>query len=278
VHDLGHPNLVYRMSRGRTTRDRGNAPLRQRPRRVPDDDRLVVYGVNAVLELLRHGERIDRLHLGDGPRLTEVRDAATARGVHLEPADRATLDRVAGSPHHQGAVAVTPPFPYASLDVLLAPGCGSALVLDGVQDPRNLGAILRTARAAGVAGVVLPSDRSARVMSTVAAASAGLLFGVPIVRLPNLVRAIDRLREAGFWTVGLVPDGGTSLYEFSPPSRPALVVGGEGEGLRPLVRRSCDFAVTIPMAPGVESLNVAVAASLALYEVLVRPSVQNSVR
>jgi 23S rRNA (guanosine2251-2'-O)-methyltransferase len=245
------------MTRPRTTRSGAEAPL-------------VVYGANAVLELLRSGEPVDRVCLGRGPRAAELSAAALARGVRVEAVDRPALDRLAGSPHHQGAVAVAPPFAYAPLERLLAPRCPSALVLDGIQDPRNLGAILRTARALGVGGVVLPRDRSVGVTPVVAAASAGLLFGLPVAQVPNLVRAMEALKAAGFWLVGLSPRGGSSLARFEPPSRPALVAGGEGEGLRPLVERACDFSVSIPMAAGVESLNVGVAVAIALYELTTR--------
>jgi 23S rRNA (guanosine2251-2'-O)-methyltransferase len=242
------------MSRGRTT----DAPL-------------VVYGANAVLELLRSGAAVTRLSVGRGPREDEVVAAARARAVPVASADRGTLDRLAGTPHHQGVVATTPPFAYAPLERLLATAARSALVLDGIQDPRNLGAILRTARAAGIGGVVLPRDRSVGVTGVVAAASAGLLFGLPIAQVPNLVRAMEAMKEAGYWLVGLATRGGDPLPGRRPPPRPALVVGGEGEGLRPLVLRTCDLTVTIPMAPGVESLNVAVAVGIALWELVVRP-------
>src|SRR5438874_1227610 len=127
--------------------------------RARDAGPLVVYGANPILELLRGGEPVTRLLLGRGSREAELTAAARERDVRCESADRATLERLAGSPHHQGAVAVTGPFRYAPLERVLAEGCTSVLVLDGVQDPRNLGAILRTARAFGVGGVVLPRDR-----------------------------------------------------------------------------------------------------------------------
>lgn len=259
------------MTKYRTTRARGTALPRHSTRRRGQATALVVYGANVVLELLRSGEPIERLHVGGGPREVEVVTAARVRGVPVEWVDRGSLDRVAGSPQHQGVVALTPPYRYAELQAIVGPERLSALVLDGVQDPRNLGAILRTARAAGIGGVVLPADRSAGVTPVVVGASAGLLFGLRIARVPNLVRAMGELKEAGFWLVGLVPRDGRPLYSFDPPARPAVVIGGEGEGLRPLIRLTCDFAVTIPMAPGVESLNTAVAASLCLYELLVRP-------
>ena len=236
-----------------------------------NDDRLIVYGANAVLELLRSGADVDRVLLGRGPRQGELTAAARARGMAVDIADRVGMDRLAGTTHHQGAVAVAPPFRYAPLATILDPSVPSALMLDGIQDPRNLGAILRTARAAGVGGVVLPADRSVGVTSVVASASAGVLFGLSLVRVPNLVRAMEELKRAGFWTVGLVAGAGQTIYRLDVPSRVALVVGGEGDGLRPLVRRSCDFEVSIPMAPGVDSLNAGVATGIALYELLCRP-------
>src|SRR5919198_2318491 len=246
------------MTGGRTTRGRrawvgaSEAPL-------------VVYGANAVLELLRSGEPVTRVHLAHGPREAEVAAAARGRRVEVAAADRRTLERLAASPRHQGAVAVAPPFRYAPLERLLASGCPSALVLDGIQDPRNLGAILRTARAAGLGGVVLPRDRSVAITPVVVAAAAGTLFGLPIARVPNLVRAMEALKTAGYWLGGLVRRGGVAPQDLPRPARPALVVGGEGEGLRPLVRRTCDLAVSIPMGPGVESLNVGVAVRIMFF-------------
>ena len=135
-----------------------------------------------------------------------------------------------------------------------------------MQDPRNLGAILRSARAAGVGAVVLPQDRSVGITPVVVGASAGALFGLRIVRVTNLVRAMQGLKDLGFWLDGLVPDASRSLYHLDLAARVALVVGGEGGGLRPLVRRTCDLEARIPMAPGVESLNVSVASGVALFE------------
>jgi len=231
---------------------------------------LVVYGVNPVLELLRSPHPCTRLLLGRGPRQHELERAARERAVPVEVTEQATLERLARSPHHQGTVALSPAFSYAPLDRLIAPACQSVLALDGVQDPRNLGAILRTACAFGVGGILLPRDRSVGVTGAVAATAAGMLFDRPVARVPNLVQALERLKEHGFWLVALVPHGGTPLPEHSVPERTVLVAGGEGDGLRPLVRRTCDFAVSIPMEPGVESLNVGVAVGVALYELIAR--------
>ena len=235
------------------------------------DRPLIVHGANSVLELLRSSHPVTRVHLGPGPRTRELAVAARERGAPVvQEADRGALARLAGSPHHQGAVAIAPPFRYAALECLLAPERRSALLLDGLQDPRNLGAIIRTARAVGLGGVVLPQDRSVGVTGVVAATSAGLVFGLPVVRVPNLVRAMGGLKDAGYWFVGLAPEAPDRLGDREPPRRIAVALGGEGEGLRPLVRRACDFLTSIPMAPGVDSLNVAVAAGIALYA-LVKP-------
>jgi 23S rRNA (guanosine2251-2'-O)-methyltransferase len=237
-----------------------------------NEDALIVHGANAVAELLRSGEPVSRLQLQrGGPRTQELLGVARSRGITPEVVERAVLDRLAGTPHHQGAAALTRSFPHVGIEELLAGDPASVLVLDGVQDPRNLGAILRTARASGVGGVVLPRDRSVGVTPAVVSASAGLVFGLRIARVTNLVRAMEALREAGLWTVGLAPRDGTPLYAFAPPPRIALVAGGEGDGLRALVRRTCDFTISLPMAAGVESLNVGVAVAVALYELLVRP-------
>jgi 23S rRNA (guanosine2251-2'-O)-methyltransferase len=233
---------------------------------------LVVYGLNAVEALLRSANVVERVVIAGGRGSTTIATLARARRVAVEEADRATLDRLAGHPHHQGAVAFSGPYRYADVEDV-AEEQGGLLVLDSVQDPRNLGAILRTARGAGVSGVVLPQDRSVGVTPVVVASSAGCLFGLRIARVPNLVRAMEALKAKGNWLVGLVPSAERSLYALPAVDRPALVVGGEGEGLRPLVRRTCDFEASLPMAPGVESLNVSVATGIALYELLVRPRV-----
>lgn len=257
------------MARGRTT---GGRRRHDEARRTSghghEDGPLIVYGANPVLELLRSTEPITRIWTAQCPREHELLAAAGARGLALMPSERATLEHLARSPHHQGVVAETPGYAYVALERVLEPACGSALVLDGVQDPRNLGAIVRSARAMGVGGVVLPRDGSVGVTSVVVAASAGAVFGVRIARVTNLVRAMGALKEAGFWLVGLVPRGGTDLREFRPTSRPALVAGGEGEGLRALVQKTCDFSVSIHMAPGVESLNVGVAVGIALFHIV----------
>jgi 23S rRNA (guanosine2251-2'-O)-methyltransferase len=257
------------MAGQRTT---GGRRGKERPRRAHprehDDGPLIVYGVNPVLELLRSAAPVARVWAARCPREGAIATAAADRGLALVPTERAALEHLARTPHHQGVVAETAPFGYVPLEHVLAPECASALVLDGIQDPRNLGAIIRSARALGVGGVVLGRDRSVGITPVVVAASAGGVFGLPIARVTNLVRAMEALKEAGFWLVGLVPREGTELRSFAAPPRPALVAGGEGAGLRSLVQRTCDFSVSIPMTPGVESLNVSVAVGIALFELV----------
>lgn len=226
--------------------------------------------MNAVAGALESGLAVERVLVAPGRGSERLVGLARRRGVRCDEVDRTTLERAAGTPHHQGAVATAVSFAYADLETVAESDRG-VLLLDSVQDPRNLGAILRTARAAGVGGVVLPQDRSVGVTSVVVAASAGCLFGVPIARVPNLVRAMEAMKAAGFWLVGLVPDAAKAIFDLPSIEKPALVAGGEGEGLRSLVRRTCDFEAALPMATGVESLNVSVATGIALYELFVRP-------
>lgn len=231
---------------------------------------MIVCGVNAVRELLHAGSAVHKVMLAYGPAEEELRDLAVAAGVPVERAEREALDRLARGPGHQGVVAVAPPFPYCSVQEVLRSSPPGVLVLDGVQDPRNLGAILRSARAAGIRGVVLPQDRSVGVTSVVATASAGHVFGLTIAQVPNVVRAMGVLRDAGYWLVGLVPGAEKPVWGVKSMGRVALVVGGEGSGLRPLVARTCDLTVSIPMAEEVESLNVSVAVGIVLYELFLR--------
>lgn len=201
--------------------------------------------------------------------------AARAAGIKLEDRDRGQLDRAAGEGAvHQGVVAWLGEFQYAELEdaIAPAPGGGRALVvaLDGVEDPRNLGAILRSAYLLGAGGVIIPRDRAAAVTSAVAKASAGASELLPVVQVPNLVRALEELRELGLWRVAVHASPEAQRIEAIDGTLPlCLVLGAEGTGIRPLVAKTCDFHAIIAMAEGrdaVGSFNVSVAASLALYE------------
>jgi 23S rRNA (guanosine2251-2'-O)-methyltransferase len=191
-------------------------------------------------------------------------------GVPLRFESREALDRLSGSVSHQGLIAVVSPKPVMQLDELLDAARDPALllVLDGVVDPRNLGAALRCADAAGADGVVLPERRSAGLSEVVSRTSAGALEHVPVARVGNLVQALEGLKERGLWVVGLDAEG-SERWDSVDYKRPlAVVVGGEGKGIRRLVREHCDHLVSLPLFGRVESLNVSVAAGIALYEVV----------
>lgn len=171
---------------------------------------------------------------------------------------------------HQGAAARLQPFPYVLLPDLLAQEGELLLVLDGLVDPRNLGALLRTAEGAGVAGVVITESRSAPLSAVAEKTATGATAYLPITRVENLARALSTIRERGYWIVGLVQDAQQSLYELQLSHKIALVLGGEEKGLRQLTRQMCDCTVSLPMLGQVESLNVSAAGAIALYEFLRR--------
>jgi 23S rRNA (guanosine2251-2'-O)-methyltransferase len=222
----------------------------------------LICGINPVFEALTAGTRhFDRLLIVKGLRSRKLSDAirrATQLGIPLRFEMRETLDRMAGGVPHQGIIAVVSAKPVLSLESLLETARDPALVvvLDGVEDPRNLGAILRTAEAAGADGVLLPERHSAGLSETVARASAGALEHVPVARVGNLVQALQALKERGVWIVGY-DAAGTERWDAVDLTKPvALVLGGEGRGMRRLVREHCDHLVSIPHFGHVTSLNV----------------------
>ncbi len=232
----------------------------------------LICGINPVLEALEAGERhFDRLLVVKGLRNRRVSDAvsrASQMGIPLRFETRETLDRMAGAVPHQGIVAIVSAKPALTLEAILDHAHDPALlvVLDGVEDPRNLGAVLRTAEAAGADGVVLPQRHSAGLSETVNRASAGALEHVRAARVGNLVQALETLKARGLWVIGF-DAGGTERWDTVDLRRPiALVLGGEGRGMRRLVREHCDHLVSLPMFGQVGSLNVSVAAGIALYE------------
>jgi 23S rRNA (guanosine2251-2'-O)-methyltransferase len=231
---------------------------------------MIVYGINPVLEALRAG-RVTVVRIGErgGGRMQELLSMAAERGVKVQRVDAHLLDRLAKGGVHQGVVAdVDDVSVDYSVEELVRDASGPALivVLDGIEDPHNLGAILRTADAAGVHGVVVQSRRSAALGGAAAKVSAGAVSHVKIAQVVNIARAIDELKEVGVWTVGLADDADVSYgaIDFTMPS--AIVVGAEGSGLRRLVREKCDFTARIPMQGHVSSLNVSVATGICLFE------------
>jgi 23S rRNA (guanosine2251-2'-O)-methyltransferase len=231
---------------------------------------MIVYGINPVLEALRAG-RVTALRVGDGrgQRIRELLTLAEERGVRVHRAASDVLERLTGGGVHQGVVAeVEAAATDCSIEELVRGANGTPLivVLDGIEDPHNVGAILRTADAAGADGVVIQSRRSAALGGAAAKASAGAFAHVRIAQVVNIARAIGELKDRGVWTVGLAGEAATSYEAIDLTVPSAIVLGAEGIGLRRLVRDRCDFLASIPMRGHVGSLNVSVAAGIALFE------------
>jgi 23S rRNA (guanosine2251-2'-O)-methyltransferase len=233
----------------------------------------ILYGRNPVLEALRAGRPARKLVLASGvgseDRLEEILALAHERGIPVEESSRRRLDDVAHTEHHQGIAGYFHGRAPMALEDLLAGARPPQLfvVLDGIQDPQNLGAITRTADAVGADAVVLPKHRAAGVTAAAAKASAGATEHVPVATVTNLVHALERMQAAGLWVVGLAADGGTRYDSFDFTVPVAVVIGAEGEGMRSLTRRHCDAVVALPLAGRVSSLNAAAAAAVLLYEV-----------
>ncbi len=239
-----------------------------------------VYGLIPVLEALRAGQRqIEQITIADGARherLKELIELARQKGVPVHRVPRLNLDRAVATAKHQGIVARTAAARYRDTEDLLEAlerklqrgEAVLALGLDGIEDPRNLGAVLRTAECAGVDGVFVPERRAVGLTDTVAKAAAGALEYVPVARVTNLVRLIEQLKERNIWVVGAAAQSTTCYTDWDWKLPTAIFLGGEGSGLHRLVRERCDALVRIPVMGSLESLNVSVAAGVLLYEVL----------
>ena len=221
--------------------------------------------------LASRGQPVERIHIAretHSPKIKEILDLAREQRVPVRKEERAILDRLAQGAVHQGIVAVVATLSYADFEALFKSDIPLIVVLDGVQDPHNLGAVMRTAEACNASGIVVPERHSAPLSATVAKASAGASAHVAVVRVKNLVNAIEELKARGVWIVGV--DAGASRdwtgFDYKVPV--AVVLGGEHRGLRRLVREHCDVVVRLPMLGKISSLNVSVAAGVVLYEVV----------
>lgn len=232
-----------------------------------------MYGRRPVLAVLEEGRSVRRLLLargGHGDVVDDIVRRAREAGIPFDLLDRAALDRTAGGGNHQGAIALLAARDYADYEQVIAAAGPAAflLFLDNIQDPHNLGAILRTAHALGVDAAILPRRGGVGLTATVAKASAGAVDRIPVCRVGNLRRAIDQARDAGLWITGLDPEGDRSFGDLDFTGPGGLVVGAEGHGLRRLVREGCDFVARIPMGRiSAGSLNASVAAGIVLFEV-----------
>lgn len=234
-----------------------------------------IYGINTVAEALKaRGRAFEWVGVAkerNDLRLQRVIEDCRKSGIAVRFLPRPELDRMAGNNAHQGIVAVTSSKQYSDLDDVIAAKRGAhslIVVLDGVEDPHNLGAILRTADAAGANGVVIPERRAAGVTGTVAKTSAGATAHLPIAKVTNIARTIEELKSKDFWSVGLDERGSQTYDSVDYSMNCAIVLGAEGKGLHDLVKKKCDFLVSIPMLGHVPSLNVSVAAGIVLYEVV----------
>ena len=223
-----------------------------------------IYGVRPVIEALRGGRR-KVIEVLDATGNAQVAQAAKAAAVPVHKVSQQRVAELAAGTVHQGIVARVSPYPYVELKDLLSTPVPLVVVLDGVTDPHNLGAVLRVADAAGASGVVIPKDRAAGVTAAAVKASAGASEHVPVARVTNLRRAVDQMQRAGLW-VYAAEVRGTPYGDLDLTGPTGLVLGSEGRGVRRLVREGCDGAISIPILGAVGSLNVSVAAALLLYE------------
>lgn len=250
-----------------------------RARRAPEltEEGALIEGRNAVLELLRSERAVDKVFLasGQGGRMQDIFALAKARGIPVQECDRRKLDAMSVTHAHQGVMAQAAAHEYATLDELFAAAERAGepplfVVCDGVEDPHNLGAIIRSAESAGAHGVIIPKRRAAGLTAVAARASAGALEHIAVHKAANLAVLLDALKACGVWIFGAEADGTVPLYEADFAGAAALVIGSEGAGLSRLVREKCDFIVSIPMRGKVNSLNASNAAAVLLYEAVRR--------
>ena len=228
----------------------------------------ILIGIHPVAEALRARRPLDRVLVArgvGGARVQEIIDLSRKNSTPLRFEERAALDRLAGSAAHQGVVALGAAKQYAELDEIAA-AAHMLVVLDGLEDPHNLGAVIRTAHAAGADAVVVPERRAAGLTDTVAKAAAGALEHLPVARVTNINRALEDLKKGGFWIYGVDERGDQNYDMVDYAERAVLVFGAEGKGLHQMVRQHCDVLVRIPMSGKISSLNVSVAAGVVLFD------------
>lgn len=236
---------------------------------------MTIEGRNAVAEALRSGKPIDRLfiqdHCQDGPVLT-IKRLARTKDIPVKYVEKERLDQLSETGRHQGVIAYAAAYEYAQVEDMLEAAHQKGeppflILLDGIEDPHNLGAIIRTANLAGAHGVVIPKDRAAGLTATVARTSAGALNYTPVARVTNLAKTMKELKKQGMWFVCADMDG-TAMYDLDLKGSIGLVIGNEGEGVGRLVKETCDFTASIPMKGDIDSLNASVAAGVLAYEIV----------
>ncbi len=241
--------------------------------------REIIYGINPVREVLKkRPDRFISIFIYEGKERKDIHDiiaVAKQKGIKIEFVDKRRINSLTGSNKHQGVAAELREFKYSEIADILdsAKKKGEKpfiVILDGIEDPQNLGAIIRSAYCFGVHGVIIPKDRSASIRGVVYKASAGAVEHIAVARVVNISRAIDELKEEGLWIVGASSDAKTSILDFNFPESIGIVIGGEGRGIRPMVRDRCDYIVSIPMKGEISSLNASVASGILIYEAMKR--------
>lgn len=252
-----------------------NRKERDREEPLKENSEFMIEGRNAVIEAFRAGKTIDRLYIldgcKDGPVMTIKREASK-QGTMIKYVAKERLDQMSGTGKHQGVIASAAAYGYAEVEDILLKAREKGeqpfvLLLDGVEDPHNLGAIIRTANQAGAHGVIIPKNRAVGLTAAVAKASAGALNYTPVAKVTNLGQTIEELKKEGLWFVCADMDG-TPMYQLDLKGPIGLVVGGEGSGVGRLVREKCDMCAAIPMRGDIDSLNVSVAAGVLAYEIV----------
>ncbi len=241
------------------------------PRRAGGNDREIVYGVEPIRELVAAAPgsiRVLYVKSGDERRFAAEIDLVRTGAGRVEFLDDAGLERLAGpAARHQGIAALMREYEYTPLEQILIDQPDPIVLVDGVTDPRNLGALMRSAEGAGAGAIVIAKDRTAGITPAAIKSSAGAWIHLKIARCGNVARTIEQLKEAGYWTAALAPGGDTSIYALDTSRKLAIIVGSEGRGVRDIVKKGADFVVGIPMRGKVGSLNVSVAAAVALFEI-----------
>lgn len=242
----------------------------------PPEDLDLVYGKHSVLSLLNSDRQINRIwvtaKMHYDPRFYSLLTSAKAKGTIIDEVEMLRLSQITDNANHQGIAAQVSPYVYTELEDLITQAKSQKeapviVILDGINDPQNLGAIIRSTEAIGAQGVIIPQRRAAAITSAVVKAAAGALEHLPVARVVNLSRALEQLKEAGFWIYGTVSDNGKPIQSIDSKGPIGLVIGSEGKGLSLLTQRYCDVLVSIPLLGKTPSLNASVATAIALYEV-----------
>ena len=255
---------------GASSETRGRRSFEERENREPDAN--IIIGRNPVTEALKAGREVDKLLVTSrGGSMIKILALAKEQGIPVMYVEKAAIDRIAQGKAHQGVAAYVSPYAYSTVDDILANAAEKGedpfiVILDGLEDPHNLGAIMRTAECAGAHGIIIPKRHSCGLTETVAKASAGAIEYMPVAKVTNVAQTVDELKERGIW-VAACDMGGSDYYRTDMSGKIAVVIGSEGFGVSKLVREKCDFVVSMPMVGKITSLNASNAAAVVIYEV-----------